>query len=68
MASRSLTDLPRALTEAGFEPVTYAILHRAAMNGTIPVSRNVVGTRWVWSEDDLGAIADALGLGTAYAA
>ena len=63
----SLALLPRALIEAGYEPATYTQAHRAAMNGTIPVSRGSNG-RWFWSQEDIGAIAEGLGLGHAFAA
>ena len=63
----SLALLPRALITAGYKPASYAQCYRAALNGTIPVSRGD-NSRWFWSPDDLSPIAEGLGLSPAYAA
>lgn len=68
MADRyPLTDLPRALIEAGYSPVTYRAAYTAATDARIPANRDKVG-RWTFNLADLGAIAEALGATDAAAA
>ena len=68
MAERHpLTLLPSALTEAGFETVTYRAAWTAAVDGRIPARRNPKG-RWSFAADDLPEIAAALSLTDAHAA
>ena len=66
-ATYTLALLPRALIEKGYQPATYTQVHRAAMNGGIPVFRGS-NNRWFWREEDLGIIAEGLGLRPASAA
>jgi hypothetical protein len=57
-----LTDLPRALIEAGFEDApNYRTLYEAARSAVIPAQRGKDG-RWKFDPRDLGEIADRLGL------
>lgn len=63
----SLADLPRALIEAGYEPVSYQRAYLACVSGKFPAQRGR-GNRWTWNADDLPQIADALQLTTAFAA
>ena len=68
MAERHpLTLLPSALTEAGFETVTYRAAWTAAVDGRIPARRNPKG-RSSFAADDLPEIAAALSLTDAHAA
>lgn len=62
-----LTDLPRALIEAGYSPVTYRAAYNAALNGSPHFLRGKNG-RWTFDLADLGAIAEALGATDAAAA
>ena len=62
MAQRHpLTDLPRALIEAGYDAATYRALYVAAVDGRIAVTKGKNG-RWTFQADDLPAIAEAMGL------
>jgi hypothetical protein len=63
MSSRHpLTDLPRALIEAGFEDApNYRAVYEAARSAAIPVARNKAG-RWTFDLADLDEIAERLGL------
>jgi hypothetical protein len=62
-----LTDLPRALIEAGYEAPTYRTCYNATVDGRIPTKKTKNG-RWVFSPEDLPAIADAMRLSDAHAA
>ena len=65
MAERhSLTDLPRALIEAGYDATTYRALYTAAVDGRIATTKGKNG-RWTFQADDLPAIAEAMGLADA---
>ena len=62
MADRHpLTDLPRALIEAGYEAATYRAVYTSAVDGRIAVTKGKNG-RWTFSAEDLPAIAEAMGL------
>lgn len=68
MAQRlSLTDLPRALIEAGYEAPKYRTCYNAATDARIPATKSSAG-RWTFRADDLPIIADALHLSDAHAA
>lgn len=57
-----LTDLPRALIDAGFHDApNYRACYEAARSAVIPARRNKAG-RWTFDPADLGEIADRLGL------
>lgn len=57
-----LTDLPRVLIEAGFEDApNYRACYEAARSAAIPATRGKDG-RWKFDPQDLGEIADRLGL------
>ena len=56
-----LTDLPAALIEAGFEPIRYRAIYEAALDARIPATRGRNG-RWSFNPQDLGQIAERLGL------
>lgn len=62
-----LTLLPEALYEAGYETMPYRPLYTAAVDRRIPAQRGRNG-RWTFSAEDLGNIAEALGLSDAHAA
>lgn len=59
--SLPLTDLPAALIEAGYETPTYRTVYEAARSARIPVKRARNG-RWTFDPQDIGDIADRLGL------
>lgn len=57
-----LTDLPRALLEAGFDDTpNYRACYEAARSAAIPAQRGPDG-RWKFNPQDLGEIAERLGL------
>jgi len=62
-----LTILPHALIEAGYQSPGYRFLYEAARSALIPAQYGSNG-RWTFDLDDLGAIADRLGLDTQSAA
>ena len=64
-----LTDLPRALIEAQYEPPAsgYRGCYTAAVDGRIPARRGKNG-RWTFDPADLPTIAPAMGLTDAHAA
>jgi len=62
-----LTDLPRILTEAGYETPNYRALYEAARSARIPVAKDA-GGRWTFFPDDLASIADEMGLAQKHAA
>ncbi len=66
-ATVNLTDLPRAMIEAGYAPTSYRAFYLAALDARIPAQKNAKG-RWGVSPDDLPAIADAMSLAPAHAA
>ena len=63
----SITDIPRALLEAGYESTTYHRVYNAVLAGRVPAQRGKNG-RWTFEVEDLPAIAEAMGLSEAYAA
>ncbi|WP_306133452.1 hypothetical protein [Roseivivax marinus] len=65
--SRSLVELPRALSEAGYESATYRQLYTAAVDGVIP-ARQGKNKRWTFEVADLPVIAEAMNLCDAHAA
>ena len=58
----SLAELPRALTARYGSSPPYHAVHRAAVNGRLPVERE--RGRWYADDRQLDAIAAALGLRT----
>jgi hypothetical protein len=62
-----LTDLPRTLIEGGYEAPNYRTCYTAATDARIPAKKTKAG-RWVFSPEDLPAIADAMRLSDAHAA
>ena len=62
-----LTVLPTALAEAGYEPVAYRRAYQAVVDARIPAKRRANG-RWTFDPEDLPAIAESLGVASAYAA
>lgn len=63
----SITDLPRALIEGGYESTTYHRVYNAVLAGRIPARRGKNG-RWTFDPADLPTIAQAMGLTDAHAA
>ena len=57
----TLTLLPHALIEAGYQSPGYRHLYEAARSARIPVHLGENG-RWTFVLDDLAEIADRLGL------
>ena len=62
-----LTDLPRALNEAGYEAPTYRQCYDAALSARFPAKRGANG-RWTWAKGDFDMIVESLGLSVAHAA
>ena len=59
---RRLTSLPGQLHAEGYEGVQlYKVLHQHAVNGVIPGAHQI-NSLWYYFEDDVPAIAAALGL------
>ncbi len=61
-----LTLLPTTLAEAEYESVPYRAVYEAARSARIPARLGRNG-RWTFDPQELPAIADALGLTSAYA-
>ncbi len=67
MERRPLTDLPAAISEAGYDTPGYRDLYEKARSARIPAKRDPNG-RWTWTPKDFDAIVDCLGLSAANAA
>ena len=61
-----LTQLPRALIDAGFPQLKYRAVYQAATDGVFPAARTP--SMWTYDPADVPQIADALGLSHAVAA
>lgn len=59
-----LTDLPRALRNAGYDSPRYRALYDRAVDGAYEAEKAASG-RWTFRPDNLDAIAKALGLSLA---
>ena len=64
---KPLTDLPRALIEAGYEAPNYRTCYTAATDARIAAQKAKNG-RWTFCPDDLPDIAGAMRLTNSYAA
>src|SRR4051794_38197470 len=65
MAKIKLADACRRLSQKYETPVPYQTVYMAAVANIIPAERDNTGRFWLIDEDNLGAMAKALGLAAA---